>query len=293
MPIDRYFDKFPIISYANNVAIDITKRVALLDRVSRNPYVFYPYDITSEERADQFSSRYFEDSFKSWILYLSNNIHDPYYEWYLAESEFLEFIEMKYGSIFNAQQKIKYYRNNWESQEDLDVSGYNALSQDMKKYWEPNYSPSSAIMSYSRKQVDWTASTNRIMSYNVANTSFVVNEIVDIYLDRISLGKGQIADVSNTQIYVQHVSGFYNESPTLSINNGYIYGTESNVNTAVTAVTTVTKNIEDDELVYWKAYSYYDYEYEKNEFNRSIRVIDKSLSRVAVDNLTELLKEET
>jgi hypothetical protein len=291
MAIDRYFDKFPQIVYSNNTIVDITKRVALLNRVTRNPYIFYPYDIVSEERADQFSSRYYKDSFKSWMIYLSNNIADPYYEWYLSEREFLEFIEKKYGSIFNAQQKVKYYRNNWENQETLNISGYNALTNDMKKYWEPNYSNGSTVLSYSRKQVDWSASTNKIMSYSVANTSFVVDEIVDIYLDGRSKGKGQIVNNSNTEIYVQHLSGSFQESDTLSINNGYIYGTESNVNTSLTAAVLLVSNIPEDELNYWKQITYYEHEEEKNEFNRSIRVIDSNLSETAVNNLTELMKE--
>ena len=48
---DRYFDKFPVITYNDNKVVDITNRVALLDRVSRNPYIFYPYDLSDQERA--------------------------------------------------------------------------------------------------------------------------------------------------------------------------------------------------------------------------------------------------
>lgn len=291
MAIDRYFDKFPLTVYSNNTVVDITRRVTLLDKVSRDPYIFYPYDIVSDERADQFSSRYYGDSFKSWILYLSNKMNDPYYDWYLNEREFLEFIEKKYGSIYNAQQKIKFYRNNWENQENISVSGYNALSNDMKKYWEPNYAAGSSIISYSRKNIDWTTNTNKVISYTVANTSFVKDEIVNIYLDGTSLGNGQVVKTSNNQIYVQHVSGYYEESNELTIDNGYIYGTESFVNTAVTEVNTISTNIPEDEVSYWKAYSYYDYEYEKNEFNRSIRVMDNDLSEIAVNSLTETLKE--
>jgi hypothetical protein len=292
MSTDRYFDKFPVITYSNNQVVDITRRVALLDKVSRNPYVFYPYDITSDERAEQFSSRYYQDAFKSWMLYLGNKITDPYYEWYLTEREFLEFLEKKYGSIFNAQQKVKYYRNNWESQEPLTVSGYNALDSGMQKYWNPVYGVGSSVMSYSRKEIDWTCSTNKIISYSVANTSFIKDEIVNIYLDGNFLGKGQIAKTTNTEIYAQHVSGFFQETDEVTINsNGYIYGTESFVNTAVTDATTIVSNIEENELNYWKAYTYYDYEVEKNEFNKSIRVIDSDYAETAVNNLTELMGE--
>lgn len=292
MSIDKYFDKFPIINYSNNNIVDITKRVTLLDRVSKNPYIFYPYDIVSDERADQLSNRYYDDPYKSWILYLSNKITDPYYEWYLADNEFNELLEKKYGSLFNATQKIKYYRNNWENQESISNSNYNSLPINNKKYWNPNYSNGNTVLSYSRKEIDWYCSTNKIISYTVSNTSFIKDEIVNIYLDGLSLGKGQVVESSNNYVNVQHVSGFFQESDTLLINeNAYIYGTESNVNTSITEATTITSNIEDSELIYWKAYTYYDYEYEKNEFNRSLRIIDKDLVETVIRNLSELLEE--
>jgi hypothetical protein len=119
MTVNRYFDKYPLINYANNLVIDITKRVTLVDKVTKNPYIFYPYDISNSEREDQLSARYYGDPYKSWILYLSNNITDPYYEWYLSDEEFNEFIISKYGSIENSMQKIKFYRNHYSSFSNL------------------------------------------------------------------------------------------------------------------------------------------------------------------------------
>lgn len=292
MSTDRYFDKFPTITYSNNTVVDITRRVTLLDKVSRNPYIFYPYDIVSNERAEQFSTRYYNDPYKSWILYLGNDIIDPYYEWYLSDEEMNEHLEMKYGSLFNAIQKVKYYRNNWEFSEDISVSAYNALSPAQRKYFDPKYGTGSNVISYTRKQLDWTLNTNKIISYTVSNTSFINNEIVDIYLDGVSRGKGQVSKAANNYVYVQHVSGYYQETDSLTINErAFIYGTESLVNTSVTEATTIVSNIEDEELVYWSAYTYMDFEKEKNEFNKSIRVIDKDMAETAVNNLTELLEE--
>ena len=291
MPIDRYFDKFPVISYSNNTIVDITRRVVLLDKVSKNPYVFYPYDIVSEERADQLSSRYYEDSYKSWLLYLTNKITDPYYEWYLAEREFLEFIEKKYGSIYSSQSKIKFYRNDWENQNQLDVSGYDALPVALKKYWSVNYNNGPIPFFYSRKQADWSMSTNKILSYAVSNTNFIKDENVEIKITPSSTGKGQVIKTTNTHVIVQHVSGVYDEKENLVLNNGSIFGTESLISATITNVNLITSNLSEEEFVYWKPITYYDHEYEKNEFNRSIRMIDKDQAVVAVNNLTELLSE--
>ena len=98
---ERYFDKFPIITYANNQARDITERVVFTDNTLKNPYVFYPYTIETYERPDQFANRYYDDSFYSWLLYLSNSVVDPYYEWYLQEEELSELIQKKYLSLIH------------------------------------------------------------------------------------------------------------------------------------------------------------------------------------------------
>lgn len=289
---ERYFEKFPLVNYSNNSVVDITRRVVLLEKVSSNPYVFYPYEISDNERADQFSYRYFEDPYQSWILYLTNKIVDPYYEWYLTQEELNEFIEKKYGSYYDAQQKIKFYKNNWYGVENISLSAYNALSSDMKKYWEPSYGVGTNILSYSRKQVDWSTTTNKIISYGVSNTSFIKDEICDIVFDSTYSGKGQVISTSNAAVYIQHVSGYYYTSPSVSITgSSYIYGNESQTNTIFTSVTAVANNISEEEINYWTPVTYYDYENDKNEYNKSIRIIDKSLSQVASDNLKDLLKE--
>lgn len=289
---DKYFDKFPLITYSNNTVVDITKRVALLDRVSRNPYTFYPFTIESQERADQLSNRYYKDTFKSWLIYLSNDIVDPYYEWYLSEDEMQEFVSKKYGSLYSAQNKIKLYRNNWENVEPISRSEYNALTAVQKKYWTPNYGTGASIINYTRKETDWYTTTNKIVSYAVSNTSFIKDEICNIRLSGEYIGKGQVVSTSNSYVYLQHVYGsFFTSDEVVLSGSSYIYGTESNCNTVVTSVTAIANNLHEEELVYWKPITYYEYEVEKNEYNKSVRLLDSRNAITAVNDLRNLLRE--
>lgn len=292
MPTDRYFDKFPIINYSNNTVVDITRRVSITNLTYSNPFVFYPYDLTVYERPDQFSSRYYQDSYKSWLVYLSNKIVDPYYEWYLQDNEFYENLENKYGSVYNAQTKIKFYRHNWEQAENISVSYFNALVGPVKKYWIPVYDERGNVLSYERIKKDWIHNTNKIFSYSVSNTAFIENEICDIVFDLENVGKGQVVKVSNTEVYLQHLSGTYETSDTVSIEvDSYIYGTESNVNTVFTSATSVANNILPEEEIYWKAVTYFEYENEKNEYNKTIRVMDSSFGPKAAVELYELMRQ--
>lgn len=290
---DRYFDKFPVVNYKSENVIDITRRASLLDKVSSNPYVFYPYEITANERPDQLSARYYDDQFKSWIIYVANKITDPYYEWYMHEREFIEFLDKKYGSHVTAQQKIAFYRNDWVGKDSINVSAYNALIPGAKKYWEPELGPNNRTIGYKRKQIDWKANTNKVVSYAVTNgKSFVLNEICNIWFDPYNMGKGQVVHNSNNYIKLQHVSGTYNDVDDVYITgSSHIYGTESKSNTVFTEATVEVNNIPVGEESYWKAVSYFDYESERNEYNKTIRVLDSTLRNVMVDNLTDLMKE--
>jgi hypothetical protein len=289
---EKYFDKFPIINYANTQVVDITRRTVLLDKVSRSPYLYYPYDIVENERADQFSFRYYKDPFQSWIVYLTNKIVDPYYEWYMSERQLQEFCDKKYDSSYVAQQKVKFYRNDWIAKETIDVSNFNALTVGAKKYWEPVYGTGDNVLAYKRKEKDWTINTNKVATYSVANTSFKQDEICSIVFNNNFSGRGQIAAVSNNSIYLNHLMGTFVSNSTVAITgNSYIYGTESEVNVAFTSSTLICNNIPAEEEIYWQPVSYYQFEQEKNEFNKTIRVLDSKYSETISDNLRQLLRD--
>jgi hypothetical protein len=144
MAYQTYFKNFNTISYSNTSAVDLTERVVTLQNVETNPYVFYPLDITGGARADQVAYLNYKDQFSSWVIYLTNDIIDPYYDWYLTQSEFNNFIVTKYGSIANATQTVAFWRNNWVDQPALSTTAYNAEiagNPGRIKYWSANVGP--------------------------------------------------------------------------------------------------------------------------------------------------------
>lgn len=387
---DKYFEKFPIINYANNQAIDVTERVIFTDNTLKNPYVFYSYDLDHHERPDQFAYRYYGDQFYSWLLYLTNNITDPYYDWYIREDELNSFVTMKYGSVEKAQLKISFYRSNWELGNTLSVSGFNALPASLMHYWEEQYDMNGNVMSYVRKKEDIIVNTNQIVAYPVSNTDFIKDEVVNIHFDNETTGRGQVVFTANGYVYLQHTVGYavgnkltitantagfdggtamiyftdadkyfdvdeevYYEVPenntavsSLIANNhyyiksvnstgfvltsviggpaiglndirinspgevhyiippyvkqgynlsyitptSYIYGTESGVNTSISSSTVYAQNFDSEEASYYSAVTYYDYEVEKNESKKSIKVLDQKYAKQTSNIVKKLLK---
>ena len=68
-----------------------------------NPYAFYPYQVKQGDRPDTVSEGYYGRFFYSWIVYLSNNILDPYFQWQMTQQIFQEFITEKYGYVLAKQ----------------------------------------------------------------------------------------------------------------------------------------------------------------------------------------------
>lgn len=287
---EKYFEKFQQISYSNTVSVNLTERAALLNKVSTNPYIYYPYDITNGERPDQISDQYYNDQFMSWIIYFSNDTIDPYYQWYMSNEEFNTFLKKKYNllNIDVLKQKVVFYRNNWYKTERITVAAFNALTVGQQKYWQPVYGSSNSPLGYERDQKDWTLSTNKVVSYDisVANNTFINGEITKVYLANTFSGNGQVAFSNTSNLKLHHIFGnTYANAVT-----GYVYGTESGTNVEFTAATLVIDNIPADEDTYWDPVYVYDVEEEKNEQNKSIRLLDSRYASQFAIELENILK---
>jgi len=331
---DKYFENFPKIVYDDAEIVDITKRTALLERVSRNPYVFYPYDLETYERPDQFSYRYYNDEYASWLLYFTNKVLDPYYDWYLQQDEFLALIELKYGSIPEAQRKIKHYRNNWVSEYGtfLNASGFAALTEEQKTYYDAVIDSEGYSKTYKRKEVDWILDTNKIYCYGVNATEnflkvFKQDEIVNIYLDDNNKGLGQFVSykldnpyeypfvnqdkiletktlLANT-VTLKHMSGKFDtniEQKVYVTPQSYLQSTETGIKVKMLQVDPsisgdygivieLAENISESVARFWSPVTYYEYENELNEYNKSVRVMDSRYKAQAAKDLKTLMKE--
>ena len=302
---ETYFKNFNTIQYGNSTSnsavVDITERVVVLNNVQKNPYIYYPLDITDGTRADTISYNLYNDSYASWTLYLANDIVDPYYEWYLTDKQFNDFIVSKYGSIAIAMQKVAFWRNDWTEKTNLSPAEYQAEiygNPERIKYWQANYNYGGMPIDYYRVKEDWICTTNKIVQLNVAagsNTSFVTNEVLTIDCTALNYGSGkaQVVYANSTNIVVNNVVGdfitdFYAE-PVFNI--GTISGQESGITCNMTGSSEIYKNISDNVVAYWSPVYYYDYEREKNEGNKTIKTIKPNYVPTFINNVKKLLEQ--
>jgi hypothetical protein len=285
---EKYFEKFPIITYSNNAVRDITRRAVVVNSVYNSPILYYPYDIQQGERPDNIADRYYKDEYAGWIIHLTNKVVDPYYDWYLDQTTFQDFITKKYGSYTNAISKIKYYRNNWYSYPDpISQVQFDSIDESLKKFYEPVYSDiyySTTPLGYKRKPIDWKRSTNKIIRYAVDGSSYITDEIVDIFDGSTLIGSGQVCGKTAASLTIQHTTG------TVTSSSKTVVGRESKESNAYTTATLVLENIPSIELQYWDPVYLYDYENEINERNKTIQVLKRDYSAQISKELKNLLR---
>ena len=290
--VERYFEKFPIVYYSNNFVVNITERAAILNSVMADPNLYYRYDISEGKRPDQIADAYYEDQYMSWLVYLNNKVIDPYYQWYLPNDQLNSLLSKKYGDLNLIQRKIAFYRTNWYNEDRITPTAYAALPPSQHRYWVANYNINRGnIIAYSRSRQELVLSTNKMVTYTCNATSFANNELVNIRFDVSHTGVGQVAFANSTSLVLQHVSGTIIPNTSVVISgNSYVYGLESGTNSTFTAANLIVNNIPAGEDTYWEAITIYESESEKNETYKSIKLLSKSYSLQAANELENLLK---
>jgi hypothetical protein len=273
-----YFNFFPTTIYANNIVTNVIAKVKFDQSVQENLAIFYPYTVIQGERADQIAARVYDDPTLDWIIYLSNDITDPYYDWPLSQEQFNKYIIAKYGSLSKAEE-IAFYRNNYASDDTLlSPSSYNSLSTSVKKYYSPIIGFNDQVVSYQRKPLDTVLDTNVIVSLTVSsNSGFVVGEKITQ-----NTNSGYITYVGTNNLIINKVTG--------SFSNSNITGFTSNSTTTVTNSTTLNQSIPITEVSFYSPVTYLTYEEEVNESKFNIRILDRSYIGKVQKDMRELFR---
>lgn len=97
--MSKYFEYFPRVSYKGNVLTNITRKVDFSETIFSEASVFLPYTIEDDALPEDIAFYYYGDVKYVWIVFLSNNIIDPYHEWPLSEQKFNSYLIRKYADL--------------------------------------------------------------------------------------------------------------------------------------------------------------------------------------------------
>tara|TARA_E500000178_G_scaffold228631_1_gene225338 strand:+ start:1930 stop:2439 length:510 start_codon:yes stop_codon:yes gene_type:complete len=109
-----YFNSFPLILYdmkgddKQKLAVNIIKRVKVRSKIVDTASLFQKYFVNPGERPEDVANKHFGKSEYHWIILLTNNITDAYYQWPMSYTDFENFIKDKYeipGAIHHYEKK--------------------------------------------------------------------------------------------------------------------------------------------------------------------------------------------
>ena len=100
-----YFSKFPKLIYDvkgnndYNFLTNILKRVKLRSGIQSGSMLFDDYSVRDGATPEELAFKYYGDSELHWVILITNNITDRYYQWPLSQPQFQEYIEDKYSDV--------------------------------------------------------------------------------------------------------------------------------------------------------------------------------------------------
>lgn len=315
MPQAGYFKNFPTVTYSNTTVLNICARVDVTRRIRANPRNFYNLTIPDGVRADRAAQAYYGDPSYAWLVYVSGQVIDPYYGWPLNFEAFNDFVINKYGSIVLAQQVVHHWQVDWAAFSDTTITvGYyrNTLPSDQTQYYEPIFGVGTTAAAYRLRRVDWTETTNKIISLTISNVApgnvlvntlgqtyskivtdtgysngFLLEEPVYVKTGNVVIGNAQITWTNSNTVIVKHVTG------NVSANGTTLFGVITGSTANIVSQTPAVNNIPNDQQVFWGPVSCYDYEMSKNRDLQQTKLVDARYSIEAQKELVNLLNPNT
>ena len=99
-----YFSRFPLMVYDvkgnedYKLLPDILKRVKIRSGLRAGSFLFDKYDVRDGERPEDVAFKIYGDAELHWVILMTNNVTDRYYQWPLSQPQFQEHITDKYGA---------------------------------------------------------------------------------------------------------------------------------------------------------------------------------------------------
>ena len=99
-----YFDRFPLMTYdvKNNnqykLLPDILRRVKLRAAIKSGVFLFDKYDVPYGDKPEDVAFKFYGAPALHWVILMTNNVTDRYYQWPMTQPQFEEFLADKYGA---------------------------------------------------------------------------------------------------------------------------------------------------------------------------------------------------
>jgi hypothetical protein len=109
----QYFNILPKILSTNYnggtiILTNLLARANILPEALKSPLLYYTYDVQEGDTPEIVAHKYYDDSYRYWIVLFANQIIDPQWDWPLNGNNFQKYIVDKY-TAFNPYSTAHHY----------------------------------------------------------------------------------------------------------------------------------------------------------------------------------------
>ena len=91
-----YFKEFPKVVINKQEVLDITRKVSLSSALKFTSLDYSNYSLQDGDTPEMIAHYYYDDVELAWLVLLSNDIVDPYTQWYKTQEHLEEYIKVQY-----------------------------------------------------------------------------------------------------------------------------------------------------------------------------------------------------
>ena len=107
----KYFQSLPLMLRTNDkgqrqTLINLTARASMIQSLLKNPLLFYTYDIQDGETPEIIAHRYYDNSYRYWLILFANEMLDPQWDWPLTSKDFEKYIDENFVDPYTT---VKYW----------------------------------------------------------------------------------------------------------------------------------------------------------------------------------------
>lgn len=106
----KFFARYPKVVYSLNdatnldVVTNITTRVKIIDKYLTNSLSYYEYDVQEGDTPEIIAHKFYDDVERHWIVLHANNMIDPMFDWPMNYTNFIKYLDDKYGPLASSGQ---------------------------------------------------------------------------------------------------------------------------------------------------------------------------------------------
>ena len=297
-----YFSKFPVLQYPVRdgdtfrfaFVANLLRRVGISNDLKGSDGAFIEYSVKDGERPEHIAERIYGDPSYHWLVLLVNDVIDPYHGWYKSSNAMEQYIQKKHGgySVYIGTTSGGFFYNK-------DLQTGSSLSQGTAQASVEDYSPELCKLTV---RGSYFEEGNAVLGISGTNHTVTIYRVDPSYTAVHHFEVDHVTGISGANSKTE-VDPLSQQSSSFSVLGGIVGHTADEYPSSSQGITYSGSGavafsdthigkymgVVGDKINLYSV-SNYEYENNKNDSVRTIKVLHPRFKRQAVQELEALLR---